>query len=188
MKAVIKVSELNLDPVSSRPQQNSNVVGKDFRSLLTNSRENSEITVETTRMIIDEASSQVTRRLIEIKYSLHFQIQNAITTVIAEKVHPSIQNTLDTQVRNNFTVVDQGSIEPHMGSRAANFTMMDPGSDGLQESPSTNNFTMVDRRSSELQRKPEAENSQKNGKIVPKRVLHRKMVDRCLERVQWTHM
>ena len=48
-------SEVNLDPVSIRPPQNSNLVGEDFRSLLTNSRENSEITIETTRIVRDEA-------------------------------------------------------------------------------------------------------------------------------------
>ena len=46
--------QLNLDSGSSRVQQNSNSVGEDFRSLLnTNSRENSEMTTETTRMISD---------------------------------------------------------------------------------------------------------------------------------------
>ena len=42
-------NEINLDSESSRPQRTSNVTGEDFRSLLTNSRENSEITIETTR-------------------------------------------------------------------------------------------------------------------------------------------
>ena len=45
--------EMNLDAGSSRPQQKSNVIGEDFRSLLnTISRENSEITIETNRMIV----------------------------------------------------------------------------------------------------------------------------------------
>ena len=40
-------SELNLDSGTSRPQQNSNLAGEDFRSLPnTNSRENSEFTIE----------------------------------------------------------------------------------------------------------------------------------------------
>ena len=44
-------NEVNLDSGSSRPKQNSNLVGEDFRSLLnTNRRENSEITIETSRM------------------------------------------------------------------------------------------------------------------------------------------
>ena len=60
-------NEVNLDSGSSRPQQNSNVIGEDFRSLLnTNSRENSEITIETTRMI-----SKKSRKLNEIKNSLN---------------------------------------------------------------------------------------------------------------------
>ena len=43
--------ELNSNAESSRPQQNSNLVGENFRSLLnTNSRENSEMTIETTRV------------------------------------------------------------------------------------------------------------------------------------------
>ena len=50
-------NELNLDSESSRPQGNSNKTGEDFRSLLTNSRENSEITIETTRLIIEEISN-----------------------------------------------------------------------------------------------------------------------------------
>ena len=44
-------SELNLDSGSNRPHQNTNLVGEDFRSLLnTNSRENSEMIIETTRL------------------------------------------------------------------------------------------------------------------------------------------
>ena len=110
-----KDSELNLDPVSIRHQQNSNVVGENFRSLLTNSCQNSEITIETTRMISDEVSSQVSRRLNEIEDSLYFQIQDAVTTAIAEKVLPSLQKTFDTQERTNFTVVDLAWVQRATG-------------------------------------------------------------------------
>ena len=52
-------SELNLDLGSNRPQQSSNLFGKDFRSRLkTNSRENSEKTVETNKMISEEIEWQ----------------------------------------------------------------------------------------------------------------------------------
>ena len=52
-------NEVNLDSGLSRPQQNSNVIGEDFRSPLnTNSRENSEIIIETTRIISEEISNQ----------------------------------------------------------------------------------------------------------------------------------
>ena len=60
--------EVNLDSGSSRPQQSLNVIGEDIRSLLnTNSRENSEITIETTRLINEEISNQLSRKLNEIK-------------------------------------------------------------------------------------------------------------------------
>ena len=89
-------SELNLDLVSNRPQQSSNLNGEDFRSLLnTNSRENSEVTVETNRMISEESSNQMSRKLNEIKESLNYQIQDAISIAITDQILPSIQNTLN---------------------------------------------------------------------------------------------
>ena len=51
-------SELNLNPVSILSHRYSNVDKDDFRSLLTNCLDNSEITIETTRMISEEISSQ----------------------------------------------------------------------------------------------------------------------------------
>ena len=85
---------MNSDSGSSRPQQNSNVIGEDFRSLLnTDSREKSEITIETTRMISKEISNQMSRELNESKTSLNFQIQDAMSMAISEKTLPSIQNT-----------------------------------------------------------------------------------------------
>ena len=103
-------NEVNLDSGSSRPQQNSNVIEEDFRSLLnTNSRENSEITIETTRIIGEEISNQISRKLNEIKTSLNFQIQDAISNAITEKILPSIQNTLERQGSGNYTLVDQGA-------------------------------------------------------------------------------
>ena len=80
-------NEMNLDSGSTRPKQNSNVIGDDFRSLLnTNSRESSEITIETTRMISEEISNQMSINLNEIKTSLNFQIQDEISNVITEKI------------------------------------------------------------------------------------------------------
>ena len=64
-------NEVNLGSASSRPQQSSNDIGEDFRSLLkTNSSENSEATIETTRMINEEISNQKSRKLNEIKTSI----------------------------------------------------------------------------------------------------------------------
>ena len=143
-------NEMNLGSGSSTPQQSSNVIGEDFRSLLnTNSRENSEITIETTRLINEEISNQVTRKLNEIKTSLNSQIQDAITVAITRTVLPSIQNTLETQVRSNFTVVDRGSNGPH-------------------PSPMPTDSTIKDRRSSGLHRNPEVGNSQKTWENRPR--------------------
>ena len=61
-------NEMNLDSGSNRPRRNSNLVGEDFRSLLnTNSRENSEATIETTRLIIEEISSQMSKNSMRLK-------------------------------------------------------------------------------------------------------------------------
>ena len=98
----ISENGVNLDSGSNRPQQSSNVIGEDFRSLLnTNSRENSEIKIETTRMINEEISIQMSRKLNEIKNSLNVRIQDAIKSAITEKILPSIQKTLEMQERVN---------------------------------------------------------------------------------------
>ena len=79
----VNISEngVNLNSGSSRPQQSSNLIGEDFRSLLnTNSRENSEIAIDTTRLINEEISNHMSRKLNEIKTSLNSQIQDAITS------------------------------------------------------------------------------------------------------------
>ena len=147
----ISENGVNLDSGSNRPQQSSNAIGEDFRSLLnTNSRENSEITIETTRMINDEISNQMSRKLNEIKSSLNVQIQEAISSAITEKVLSSIQNTLEMQGRVNCTMVDRGSI-------------------GLQENSKSANFTTGDRRSSGLQWNSEVENAQKLWENCPRK-------------------
>ena len=81
-------SELNLDLGSNRPQQSSNLIGEDFRSLLnTNSRENSEMTVETNRLINEEISNQMATKLNEIKENLNYQIQDAIQPLLQIKCY-----------------------------------------------------------------------------------------------------
>ena len=141
---------VNLDSGSSRPQQSSNLIGEDFRSLLnTNGRENSEIAIETTRLINEEISNQMSGKLNEIKTSLKTQIQDAITAAITNTVLPSIQNTLEMQGRHDFTMVDRGS-------------------NGLHPSPRSTDFTTKDRRSSGLQRNAEVGNSQKTWENHPK--------------------
>ena len=67
------------------------------------------MTIETTQMISEEISTQLSRKLTECRSSLNSQIQDAIPTALAETVLPCIQSTLSTQGRGNFTVVDQRS-------------------------------------------------------------------------------
>ena len=129
----ISENGVNLDSGSNRLHQSSNVIGEDFRSLLnTNSRENSEISIETTGMINEEISNQMSRKLNEIKNSLNNQIQDAISSAITEKILPSIQITLEMQDRENHTIVDRASNGLHDSSKSANFTMGDRRSSGLQ--------------------------------------------------------
>ena len=129
----VSENEVNLDSGSSRPQQSSNVIGEDFRSLLnSNSKENSEITIETSRLISEEISNQMSRKLNEIKTGLNFQIKDAITAAITSTVLPSIQNTLEMQGRPNFTIVDRESNGPHPSPRSTDFTLKDRRSSGLQ--------------------------------------------------------
>ena len=129
----ISENEDNLDSGSSRPQQSSNVMGEDFRSLLnTNSRENSEITIETSRLISEEISNQMSRKLNEIKTGLNSQIKDAIAAAITSTVLPSIHNTLEMQGRPNFTMVDQESNGLHPSPRPTDFTLKNQRSSGLQ--------------------------------------------------------
>ena len=114
-----------MDSGSSTPQGNSNVIGEDIRSILTESRENSGIIIETSRMINGEISNQMSRKLSEIKSSLNFQIQNRISAAIADTVLPSFQNTLDMQGRTNFTVADRGSNGLDERSSSTNFTVVE---------------------------------------------------------------
>ena len=152
----ISENGVNLDSGSNRPQQSSNVIGEDFRSLLnTNSRENSEITIETTRMINEEISNKMSRELNEINNSLNIQIQDAFSSAITEKIFPFFQNTLEMQDRVNHTMVDRGSI-------------------GLHDSSKSANFTTGDRRSSELQWNSEVENAQKLWENRPRKCFMQK--------------
>ena len=112
-------NELNWDSESGRPQRNSILTGDDFRSLLTSSRENSEITIETARLINEEISNQMSI-LNEIKTSLNSQIQDAITSAITNTLLPFFQNTLEMQGRANSTMEDRRSSGLQRNSEAEN--------------------------------------------------------------------
>ena len=61
------------------------------------SRENSENTIEIARMINNEITSQVTRKLDEIRDDINKQVLEVINSAITEKVLPSIQNVVGIQ-------------------------------------------------------------------------------------------
>ena len=102
-------NELNPDSESSRPQKNSNMTGEEFRSLLTISRENSEITIATTRLIIQEISNQMARKLNEIKTSWNSQVQDA-TLQCTGKLSAAFRGTRDTKIEKSLGIQDKISL------------------------------------------------------------------------------
>ena len=101
--------EAELDLESNGPQT-ANPISEDFRSLInTNSRENSGITIETARLINNEITSQMTRKLDEIRSDLNSQILEGINSAITEKVLPSIQNVLGVQNPESDAIRDSQS-------------------------------------------------------------------------------
>ena len=103
----IDEGEIEVDRESNGLQQNANPTSEDSRSLLdANSRESSEITIETARLIKNEVSNQVTQKLDEIKMDSNSQILGANDSTISEKVLPSIQNTLGMQEKSKNIAMD----------------------------------------------------------------------------------
>ena len=78
------------------------------------------MTVEIIRMISEDTSNQMSRKLNESRFSLNSQIQDAITTAIAEKVFSSFQNTLGVQARSNFPAADRRSSGLQRSPEASN--------------------------------------------------------------------
>ena len=90
LKSQLEEGETERD-FESNGLQTANLISEDFRSLInTNRRENSEVTIGTTRLINNEITSQVKRKLDEIGSDLNTQILEAIISAIAERVLPSI--------------------------------------------------------------------------------------------------
>ena len=89
------VDQIEIDPESSRRQQDLDQNEPNYRSLLnTNLSENSEITVETSRMINSEISSQMSRKIEEMKSDLNSHILEVINSAIEERILPSIENVI----------------------------------------------------------------------------------------------
>ena len=89
------VDQIEIDPESRRRQQDLDQNEPSYRSLLnTNLSENSEITVETSRMTNSEISSQMSRKIEEMKSDLNSHILEVINSAIEERILPIIENVI----------------------------------------------------------------------------------------------
>ena len=107
-------SENEMDLESNRREEDSNHNGKDYRSYLnTNISEKGGLTVETSRAISSEISSQMSKRLEEMQSSLNSQILEVINTAIETRVLPSIKNVVGRQNSAENTNLDLRSNRLH---------------------------------------------------------------------------
>ena len=89
------VDQIEIDPESRGRQQDLDQNEPNYRSLLnTNLSGNSEITVETSRMINSEISSQMSRKIEEMKSDLNSHILEVINSAIEERILPSFENVI----------------------------------------------------------------------------------------------
>ena len=115
-------------------RQPANPDREDCISLInTNSGQNSEITIETPRMINNEIT-KVTRTLDEIREDLVTQILEVIKSAITEKVLPSIQHVLGVQNLRLITMRDHRSSKLDR-SAGDHFSKMDHCFSRLDRSP-----------------------------------------------------
>ena len=109
------LDQIDIDPESRRRQQDLDQNEANYWSLLnTNLSENSEITVETSRMINSEISSQMSRKIEEMKSDLNSHILEVIISAIEEKILPSIENviTSNREVKNTKWDLRSGGRHP----------------------------------------------------------------------------
>ena len=83
---------------------------EDFRTLLTSEdRNRCEMTMENNRLISEEISYQMNRKIDELKRNLDTQITESINSAIHDSIFPSIQNSLSGQNSGLGTNVDSRS-------------------------------------------------------------------------------
>ena len=131
------VDQIEIDPESRRRQQDLDQNEANYRSLLnTNLSENSEITVETSRMINSEIPSQMSRKIEEMKSDLNSHILEVINSAIEEKILPSIENVITSKKEVENTKWDLRSDGRHPDRNTQMTQNLDPESHGRQK----NNF------------------------------------------------
>ena len=108
------IDQIEIDPESGRRQQDLDQNESNYRSLLnTNLSENSEITVETSRMINSEISSQMSRKIEEMKSDLNSHILEDLNSAIEERILPSIENVITSNREAKNTKWDLRSDGRH---------------------------------------------------------------------------
>ena len=119
-------SENEIDSESIRREGSSNQNENNYRSYLnTNLSENSCLTVETSRAISSEISTQMSRKFEEMQTNLNSQILDAINAAIEDKVLPGIKNAVKSQSSAKNTNLDLRSDGPH----PSNFSQVYPQKD-----------------------------------------------------------
>ena len=89
------VGHIEVDSESRGQRHGLGQTDGNYRLLLnTNPSENSEITVEASRMINSEIRSQMSRKLEKKKSDLNSHILEAINSAIEEKILPSLENVI----------------------------------------------------------------------------------------------
>ena len=108
-----EIEENTLDQRSDRREELIQYEN-DYRSHLNpNPSENSCLTVETSRAISSEISTQMSRKFEEMQTILNSQILDAINVAIENKVLPGIENAVKSQSSAKNTNLDLRSDGPH---------------------------------------------------------------------------
>ena len=109
-----RTSENEIDSESNRREGSSNQNENNYRSYLnTNLSENSCLTVETSKAISSEISSQMSRKFEEMQSGLNSQILDVINTAIDTRVLPSIKEAVRRQNSAKNTSLDLRSDGLH---------------------------------------------------------------------------
>ena len=138
-----RTSENGIDLGSNGREDSSNQNENNYRSYLnTNLSENSCLTVETSRAISSEISSQMSRKFEELQSSLNSQILDVINTAIDTRVLPSIKNAVRIHNSAKNTSLDLRSHGLHQDNAAQGNSQKDLRSNRLH--PENANISVQD--------------------------------------------
>ena len=127
-----RTSENEIDSESNRREGSSNENENNYRSYWnTNLSENSCLTVETSKAISSEISSQMSGKFEELQSNLNSQILDVINTAIDTGVLPSIENAVRRQNSAKNTSVDLRSDGLHQDNAAPENSQKDLRSNRL---------------------------------------------------------